>query len=136
MYIMRKMNREKKAATEAERAALLADGYRDMTPPVRHEGLSAGREYPVLWDTEKKEKKPAAKKMKTADTKQKETAKASGSDGQKRAEAADPVQKEATGEPAALEVQPPAATDIPVQEQPAGLTESARQSQEGAQDPV
>ena len=29
MYIMRKMNREKKAATEAERAALLADGYRE-----------------------------------------------------------------------------------------------------------
>ncbi len=135
MYIMRKMNREKKAATEAERAALLADGYRDMTP-VRHEGLSAGREYPILRDTEKKEKMPAAKKMKTADMKRKETAKASGSDGQEPAEAADPVQKETAGETAVPEVQPPAATDIPVQEQPAGLTESAQQSREGAQDPV
>lgn len=135
MYIMRKMNREKKAATEAERAALLADGYRDMTP-ARHEGLSAGREDPVLRDPEKKEKMPAAKKMKPADTKRKETAKASKSDGQKRAEAADPVQKEATGEPAAPEVQPPAATDIPVQEQPAGLTESTQQTPEGTQDPV
>jgi hypothetical protein len=136
MYIMRKMNREKKAATEAERAVLLADGYRDMTPPARHEGLSDGREDPVLRHTEKNEKMPANKKAKAADTKQKKPAKASGSDGQEPAEAAYPVQKETAGETAAPEVQPSAAADIPVQEQPVGLTESAQQSQEGAQDPV
>lgn len=131
MYIMRKMNREKKAATEAERAALLADGYRDMALPVRHEGLSAVKE-----DPEKKEKMPVNKKAKTADTKQKKTAKTSGSDGQEPAETADPVQEETTGETAVHEVQPPAGTDIPVQEQPARLTEPTQQLLEGTQDPV
>lgn len=157
MYIMRKMNREKKAATEAERAALLADGYRDMTPPARHEGLSAGREDPVLRDTEKKEKMPAGKKpdktrspvkkVKSVDARQEEPAEVSGSDGQDpvekensivpdSAEAADPVQKENIREAAAPEAQLSVETDIPVQEQPAGLTESAQQPPEGTQDPV
>ncbi|MDE5698160.1 MAG: hypothetical protein K2I96_12250 [Lachnospiraceae bacterium] len=156
MYIMRKMNREKKAATEAERAALLADGYRDMTPPPLHGDLPAGEGDPVLREPEKKEKKPVGKnpdktrspvkKVKAADTKQEEPAKVSGSDRQEpvekegsivpdSAEAADPVQKENIREAAAPEAQLSAETDGPVQEQPAGQTDSAQQPPEETQNP-
>lgn len=37
MYIMKNMNREKKAATEAERDALLLEGYIDVTPANKQE---------------------------------------------------------------------------------------------------
>lgn len=134
MYIMRKMNREKKAATETERAALLADGYRDMTPPPLHGDLPAGKGDPVLREPEKKEKMPVGKKpdktrspvkkVKAADTKQEESAKASGSDRQEAVEKADVPEAQLSAE-----------TGAPAQEQPAELTESGQQSPEGTQNP-
>lgn len=66
MYIMKKMNREKKAATEEERNLLLLAGYVDVTP-VKNE-TSKEAETPVeeqaeeLSDTDVKEEKKVSKK--------------------------------------------------------------------------
>lgn len=83
MYIMRKMNREKKAATDAGRAALLADGYRDVTPPALHENTPAEAETPVKPGkvTAGKNQDPI-KKSKAADIRQKKTVPAAGSSDQ------------------------------------------------------
>lgn len=60
MYIMRKLNREKKALTDAQRAALLAEGYQDITP-VQQEDLSSIKEDSVVNKPVKKEKAPGRK---------------------------------------------------------------------------
>ena len=69
MYIMKKMNREKKAATEEERNALLLAGYVDVTPAKKEESeTSKEAETPVeehaeeLSDTDVKEEKKVSKK--------------------------------------------------------------------------
>lgn len=76
MYIMRKMNREKKAATDAERVALLADGYRDVTPSALHEDAPAEKEAPVKTGKvpvgkNQDKARDSIKKSKPADTGQK-----------------------------------------------------------------
>lgn len=71
MYIMKKMNREKKAATEEERNVLLLVGYVDVTPVKKEESTpetSKEAETPVeeqaeeLSDTDVKEEKRVSKK--------------------------------------------------------------------------
>ena len=71
MYIMKKMNREKKAATEEERNLLLLAGYVDVTPVKKEESTPETfkeAETPVeeqaveLSDTDVKEKKKVSKK--------------------------------------------------------------------------
>ncbi|HBV83918.1 MAG TPA: hypothetical protein DEB74_14255 [Lachnospiraceae bacterium] len=60
MYIMRKLNREKKALTDVQRAALLAEGYQDITP-VQQEDLSSIKEDSAVSKPVKKEKTPGRK---------------------------------------------------------------------------
>lgn len=143
MYIMRKMNREKKAATDAGRAALLADGYRDVTPAVLRENVPSGKGDPAIQEPAKKEKvsaeKTPAKKEKAADTKQKKPA------GQGAAEKENPripeagettesMQKE-TIEAAVQETKQSAEADSPAQEQPAEQAGSMQQLPEAPQNP-
>lgn len=133
MYIMRKMNREKKAATDAERAALLADGYRDVTPPALHEDASVETEASV-----KPGKVPAGrnqdkahdpiKKSKAADTRQKNVAAAGlsvqgtvetqKSEGPKTTEVSESTQKESVSGAAVHETQQSVEAVGSIQDQP------------------
>lgn len=138
MYIMRKMNWEKKAATDAERAALLADGYRDVTPPALHEDASVETESSV-----KPGKVPAGrnqdkaqvpiKKLKAADTRQKKTMAASGLSAQSAAETeksevsettevSESIQKESVSGAAAHETQQSAEAVGSTQDQSPGTS--------------
>lgn len=154
MYIMRKMNREKRAATDAERAALLADGYRDVTPPALYEDAPIEKEAPVIMrEPVKKEKLPAGKnpdkvrdpikKAKTADTKQKRSVEADRAAGQESVEAegstgtgsVDPMQKETVKTEPAPGAQQPVGETGPAQEQPTETTDSVQPFPETSQNP-
>ena len=154
MYIMRKMNREKKAATDSERAALLADGYRDVILPASHEDMSAEKEDPVVMrEPVKKEKLPAGKnpdkaqdpikKAKTADTKQKKSVEAGRAadqepveaEGSTEPESADPMQKETVKTEPAPGAQQPVGETGPAQEQPTETTDSVQPFPKASQNP-
>lgn len=143
MYVMRKMNREKKAATDAARAALLADGYRDVTPAVLRENVSSGKGDPAVQEPAEKEKvsagKKPVKKEKEADTKQnkpagQEAAEKESSRMPEAAETTESMQKE-TIVAAVQETKQPAEAASPAQEQPAEQAGSMQQLPEAPQNP-
>lgn len=119
MYMMRKMNREKKAATDAERAALLADGYRDVTPPALHENAPAGTVAPVNpGKVPAGEDQDPIKKLKAADTRQKKTVSAAGPPDQGMAETEKSKILENTGSSESTQKESVEEAAGPVQEQP------------------
>lgn len=156
MYIMRKMNQEKKAATDAERAALLAAGYMDVTPAALHEDMSAEKEDPVIRKPVKKEIVPAGKnldkardsikKTKTADTKQKKSVEAVGPADQRPVETEDSKEPESAEAEDSMLKETIEATVTPGEQQSVGaagsaqeqskeLTDSVQQSPEASQNP-
>lgn len=108
MYIMRKMNREKKASTDAERASLLADGYKDITPDTQHENVPVKKENPVIREPVKKVKESAGKSAVIIREPVKKTKEA--------------VKKTET------EQQNPVEEAEPMKQEPAAVTESERQN--------
>lgn len=143
MYIMRKMNREKKAATDAGRAALLADGYRDVTPQALHEDTPDKKEDAVMQKTEKKGKVPAGKNPdKARDSKKAQTAGTADyrplekdSRVMESTEAADSMQQGNPDAAAVPETQQSEGAAVSAQEQSAKPADSTQQSPEASQNP-